>query len=240
MSDELIICIPGPWKNHTELNIAIVKSTDGEFMMADKFLMHPTGKDHVEIEFHEPDGQIANAFRIAGQGSLNDETLKATKHSKGVVFIFFPLDILSQRTRLEKYTNVMIRAGGIAVKLENTGIAHSSERWFSLLRSEDTFDLYTLCVTLVGDRKHYYSCGMHNFRLPDAQIPTDLDTGQAAALLNQFNDYQIAERPRLNSGETFSLTADGPVFRLRLIADERHPPDDLFHNPRRIWNLTRV
>ena len=52
--------------------------------------------------------------------------------------------------------------------------------------------------------------------------------------------WEILEKPLLESGHTFSLTADSPRFRLELLTDDRHPEDDLFHNPHGLWNLKRV
>ena len=93
---------------------------------------------------------------------------------------------------------------------------------------------------LIGEEGHYYSCGMHNFGLPDAQISTSFDSEEAADLLNQFNYYRIIEKPDLESGHTFSLTADSPYYRIELIMDNRNPEDHLFHNPHGLWNLTLV
>lgn len=240
MNDEMIVCIPGTWESRKDFIEAVITSTGGEFMFAGMILAHPRGKDHVELEFDEPYEQMAEAFNYAGQGKLSDETLNKIANHKSVAYVHFPLDIVSQRLRLVKFTEVISRCGGIAVKIENSGIAHEWERWFSLLRSDNPFDTYCVSVVLAGDGRHYHSCGMHSFGLPDAQISNDFEAQEAADLLNQFNYYRVVEKPGLDSGHTFSLTADSPRFRIELLTDERHPDDDLFHNPHGIWDLTRV
>jgi hypothetical protein len=240
MNDEMIVCIPGTWESRKDFLESIVLTTNGDFMFAGMILFHPKDKDHVELEFCEPYDQMAEAFAYAGQGKLTDETINTIARHKSVVYLHFPLDIESQRLRLAKFTEVISRSGGIAVKLETSGIAHEWERWFSLLRSENPFDHYCASVVLTGDERHYYSCGMHNFGLPDVQISRSFDMQEAADLMNQFNYYQIVEKPSLESGHTFSLTADSPRFRIELLMDERHPDDDLFHNPHGLWDLTRV
>ena len=240
MNDEMIICIPGTWESRKNFLEAIITSTGGEFMFAGMLLTHPGGKDHVGLDFYEPDDQMAEAFSCGGQGKLSDETLNRIVKHKSVVYLHLPLDIVSQRPRLVKFTEVISRCGGIAVKVENSGIAHEWERWFSLLRSDNSFDIYCASVVLAGDEQHFYSCGMHGFGLPDAQISNEVDSQEAADLLNQFNYYRVVEKPGLDSGHTFSLTADSARVRVELLPDERHPDDDLFHNPHGLWDLTRV
>jgi len=240
MNSEMIVCIPGTWERREGFLKAIVTTTSGEFMVAGLILAHPKGEDHVELEFYEPYDRMAEAFSYAGQGKLSDETLNKIAKHKSVVYLHFPLDIISQRLRLLKFTEVISRSGGIAVKLETSGIAHEWERWFSLLRSDNPFDLYCASVVLTGDEQYYYSCGMHNFGLPDSQTSRHFDIQEPADLMNQFNYYQVVEKPNLKSGHTFSLRADSPYFRINLLIDERHSEDDLFHNPYGLWDLTRV
>lgn len=240
MNQELIVCIPGPWESRKAFLEALIPTTRGEFMFAGMLLAHPKGNDHVQMDFFEPYDQMTEAFSYAGQGKLSQETLSRIAQHRSVVYLHFPLDIASQRLRVIKFTEVIQQCGGIAVKLETSGIAHEWERWFSLLRSENPFDTYCASAVLIADQAHYYSCGMHHFGLPDAQIPRTFDAEDAADLLNQFNYYRILEKPLLETGHTFSLTADSPRYRLELLTDHRHSEDDLFHNPHGLWNLTRV
>lgn len=61
-----------------------------------------------------------------------------------------------------------------------------------------------------------------------------------ADLINRFNSWRIHDRPALKSGETFSLSASEPPFRLELRPDTRHSGDTLFNNPDGVWFLTRA
>ncbi|HEY1084723.1 MAG TPA: hypothetical protein VGE29_20830, partial [Prosthecobacter sp.] len=136
-----------------------------------------------------------------------------------------------------KFTGVLRRAGGLAVKVESSGVAHEWDRWFSLL-SGSTFDAYCSAVTLIADSERYYSCGMHHFGLPESSLPRSIEIAAAADLMNRFNIYQIAEHPQLVSGHTFSTASDAPFYRLALSPDSRHDADDLFHNPHGVWDLS--
>jgi hypothetical protein len=202
-------------------------------------LAHPKGNDHVRLDFCDFDERMLQAFELGGQGKLTSLTLDEVALHRSVVYLHFPFDIVSQKARLLKFTGVLSKCGGIAVKLETSGIAHEWKRWFDLLESNNPFDTYCASVVLVGDERFYYSCGMHNFSLPDVQISNSLDGEYAADLMNRFNYWQIVEEPVLKSGHTFSLTADSEHFRLALLNDERHSEDDLFHNPSGVWELQR-
>jgi hypothetical protein len=109
----------------------------------------------------------------------------------------------------------LLDAGGMAVKVESSGIAHSGARWRELATSDDPFDHYTAFVTLIGRADCFYSCGMHSFGLPDSAVPRDIDIQEAAQLLNVFNRYLLVQSPALVDGHTFSVAADAPCFRLR-------------------------
>ena len=239
MDDELIVCVPGDWESREDFIGRVAAGTDGAFMLAGTILAHPRGQDHVELDFCDPDEEVAGAFEYGGQGRLTEETLARVAAHRSVAYLHFPRDFAAERLRLAKFTEVVAGCGGIAAMVETSGVAHEWERWFALLRSAEPFDHYCACVVLAGDERHFYSCGMHNFGLPDAQISREFGAPQAADVLNRFNYYQLSERPGLAPGHTFSLTADGPRFRLNLLPDLRHPGGDLFHNPRGLWEIAR-
>lgn len=208
----------------------------GQFMFAGGILADVVGKDHLPVEFTPADPHIGEAFEIAGQGKIPPSTLAEIKQHKSVVYLHFPINLQEERTRLIKFTKLLQRLGGHAVKVESSGISHSWDRWFKLLDGS-LFDLYCFAVVLIGDKGHYYSCGMHHFGLPECAVPTTVDLGEAADLMNRFNFWQVAERPTMASGHTFSLSEDAPVWRLDLKSDDRHETDHPFYNPNGVWIL---
>jgi hypothetical protein len=240
MTPEMMICIPGPWKDRTDFLQRVVAQTKGDFMFAGGILANPKGKDHVPLEFCEPYTDMRRAFELAGQGKLPVSVLDQVNAHQSVVYLRFPLDVIGQRGRLLKFTTVLRDVGGFAVKVESTGIAHAWDTWQNLLSSDNPFDQYRGVVVLIGDEQYFYSCGMHHFNLPDCQTSRQLPAEEAADTMNRFNYYQIVERPTLASGHTFSLTTDSPAYRLTLIADAKHGEDDFFRNPQGLWNMERV
>lgn len=237
MNQETILCIPGPWADRGAFVKAVASLEPmGEFMFAGSVLAHITEKDHVAVEFYGPTPQTRESFEIAGQGKLAEETLTSIAAHSGVVYLHFPIDVIGQRDRILKFTNVIREAGGFAVQVESSGIAHDWGRWLELL-SGDEYDVYCCFVSLIGDENEFYSCGMHHFDLPECSVPQSVDVGEAAALMNQFNMYQITDRPTFADGHTFGLEPGAPIFVLNHQADPRHAPEHLFYNNHGVWQM---
>jgi len=240
MSSELILCVPGLWRDRSDfLGRIITVDPKGQHMFAGGVLADVEAKDHVQAEFEEGIPQLARAFTIAGQGRLPAELLASLNRDPPVAFLHFPLDLTEQRGRILKFCGVLRDAGGLAVKLESSGVAHTWDRWFELLNGS-LFDLYCAAVVLVGGDDRYYSCGMHHFGLAECSASRAMPIDAAAELMNQFNFWRIAEHPNLAPGHTFSVSAQSPGFRLEQLPDSLHPSDDLFHNPHGVWRLDAV
>jgi hypothetical protein len=231
MDRELIIAIPGPWKDRSDFLSRLVTFTNGEFIFAGNFLVNPKANDHVIAELYEADPHLQRAFEYAGQGKLQQKTINAIAEHKTTIYLHFPLLVSSAQARLKNFTTAIRQIGGYALKIESSGNAHEWEVWDQILDSDNPFDLYRGFVTLIGDEDSYYSCGMHHFSLPDSQVSKQLDIDEAADLLNRFNYYRILENPLLEDGHTFSLSENSPWYKLSYIPDHRHEDDDLFHNP---------
>jgi uncharacterized protein YegJ (DUF2314 family) len=240
MKRELIICIPGPWRDRSDfIGRVITAEPKGRFMFAGMILADVEQKDHVSLEFCDSFPKMEEAFRIAGQGKLPDECLEQIRLHTSVVYLHFPINLQEQCERVAKFTLIVRQAGGIAVKVESAGVAHTWETWETRLRGS-LFDLYCCAIVLVGDKQSFYSCGMHHFGLPECEVPSYIGAASGADLINRFNSWQIGDRPAINSGETFSLAADELPFRLDLQTDARHSADNLFHNPHGVWVLRRA
>jgi hypothetical protein len=240
MAGEMILSIPGAWKDRTDFLERIVGvEPTGRYMFAGLLLADLEEKDHVPLEFAPSEPNLANAFRIAGQGKLPSDLLYDIERHTAVAYLRFPLAIPEQLARVQKYASVLRHAGGLAVKVESTGIAHGWDRWTALLAGSP-FDVYTAFVVLVGGGDHYYSCGMHHFGLPECAVPRSIPSGAAADLMNRFNFWRVIERPTLADGHTFSVAEGAPRFRMTLDPDTLHETGDPFFNEHGVWRLRGV
>lgn len=235
----IIVGVPGPWKERRDLLQALLGAHEGAYLLAGLVFMEVATKVCCQVDWYEHDDELRNAFTVAGQGKLSDALLDAVGAHESTVYLIFD-DAGYETARVAaRFAGALLRAGGIAVKVESAGVAHSPERWLEACDSEKAWDIYTLFVVLVGGEDRYYSCGMQNFALPDTQVPASLGTTVGAELLNFFNMYQLVETPDLVDGHTFSLGENAPRFRLR-----REPYDSSYeeplYNPNGLWVLTPV
>lgn len=239
MSKQIIIGIPGPWQTQSDIVTAIAKHSGG-FLFAGRVLMELATKQGFGVEIQAHDPNMRDAFVVAGGGRISDEDLAAIARHHHTLYALSSDASIEHARQMMRVGIALLNAGGIAVKVESSGLAHSAARWRELATSENLFDLYVAFVTLTGDSDCFYSCGMHNFGLPDATVPRDLDPQIAVQVLNVFNSYLLAESPAFADGNTFSTDTDSPRFVLHKSACHNYEPDDPFHNPYGMWNLKRV
>ena len=205
-------------------------------MFAGLILADVQERDHVGLEFHPRDPRMRRAFELALPGKLSDAVLSAVDTHASVVYIRVPPNLAEERTKVAKFTKLLQALGGLAIKVESAGVAHAWEHWHQLLAGTP-FDLYTAAITLVADSDYFYSCGMHNFSLPDCEVPRALGVEVAAELMNKFNYWQLTEKPVLEDRHTCSLTSTAPRYRVHRVSDSRHESNDPFYNPRGLWRL---
>lgn len=233
----VLLCIPGPWPDRSDfLKAVITQEPAGRFMYAGAILADLHEKDHVALEFAPMDAHMGHAFETAGQGRLDATTLAQVEQHRSVVYLHLDGDVRDQLGRIGKFTRLLQRVGGVAVKVESAGIAHTWDGWFGRLDGT-LFDVYCLMVVLIGGEAWYYSCGMHHFALPECALPRSVPVEEAAELMNQFNFYRIVEAPVLASGHTFSMSAQAPVHELMQMDDQQHEPGDPFFNEHGVWHL---
>ena len=233
---QIIIGVPGNWQNRTEIVQSIV-SRSGGFIFAGMVLMNTQTKKSHTLEVEEHNSQLQEAFRIAGGGHISPETLVAIGKHQFTLYVLSAGASVGEAKDMIKVGEALLGSGGLAVKVESSGVAHSAERWRAMTNSEDLFDLYTAFVTLIGGTDCFYSCGMHNFGLPDCTVSTGIAANEAASLMNRFNYYQVAESPNLQSGQTFSVDAASPHYKLTMESDTNYEEEHPFHNPFGVWHL---
>lgn len=187
MKREMILCIPGPWADRGAFLRQVVMAGAGRFIYTGVILADIRAKDNVGLEFCGPDTRMTKAFETAGQGKLPETCLAEIRGHASVVYLRAPLDLVAERERLVKFTGLLRSIGGIAVKVESAGVAHTWETWERRLKGS-LFDLYCAAIVLVGDKDTFYSCGMHHFGLPECEVPSSLGGAKGA-------DGSLAESP---------------------------------------------
>ena len=234
----IMIGVPGPWKDHGELYEAMRQAHGPPYFVTPNALWDMQSGTMCGIEIVDHVERLANTFRIAGQGELSQATLDAIAHHGTAVCVISDEVGYDAVRRVAKFGALLLQAGGYAVKVDSVGVAHEKERWLADCESENPFDIYALFVTLITADECYFSCGMHNFGLPDAAVESSVKMEESAHLLNVFNFYQLTESPEFIDGETFSVDPKARRFRLEKRPYMDYEPGSPLRNPHGMWYMT--
>lgn len=224
--------VPGPWNETQELCRALAErgfsNTPSETAAA---LPGTFGVEVVQ------DDHLTNGFTWGRQGPLAKEVLARVAICRSAAVVEFRGCLHEHASEVARLGRALRDAGGVAVRMEASGAASSWELWLDRLESGDLFRLYESAVLLVeDDGDTVFTCGMHQFDLPDAEVKMR-DSRAAIAWLDAFCLYQLAEQPTLMSGHTFRPDADAERRSFERWPDHRHQTDDGRHNPFGVWRF---
>lgn len=225
-----IIGVPGCWANRSDI-VASIATRSGGYLFAGDYMMKIGTDTAYKLEIYEHDPNLANAFSIAGRGRLRDVDLEAIRSHTFTLYLVVESGTIPAAQALLHVTRALILSGGIGVKVESAGTAHRVDQWEEFCADDRLDHLLWAYVVYVGDRGHYYSCGMHNFGYKDAIVEVDIPPDDAAKIIHAFLRYLLIENPIINDGETFSISEKAPRYRIFRESCTRFEVDNPFHNP---------
>lgn len=231
---EIVLCIPGPWADRSELVQSIVKDSGG-YIFAGMVLMHLETKQSYELEFCGPDERMASAFEASGPHWKNTAEMELISSHKSVCYLISKGGSIESAHSIMNAANALLDAGGYGVKVESTGLAHPPKDWKEQCKYNYLFkshSSYVVYITLEST----YSCGMHNFGLPDAIVESS-DSENPSELLRVFTHYLLSESPVIKEGQTFSVDSDSPAYRIKAHPPINYGESSLFNNPFGMWKL---
>lgn len=237
---EIVIGIPGKWSDRRELTSALmVASVESKgYSILGNFIMNVhTGKSF-GVEIYERDGNLAQSFEYAGTEKMDEMTLKEIDEHTAVVYIVAKTSGVEVIQDLVSAVSDVLRVGGLAVKIESTGIAHKKETWLQL--EENKFDLVQLhshFVTLVNYETFYSSFGMKNFGYPDILVPPTFSAEETNEVIGSLSFYMMSEQPVLQSGETYSNGIEAKFYRMDIKEDDRYDTKHVYYNPSGVVHL---
>ena len=236
---QIIIGIPGNWKNRTELIQAVATKSEG-YLMAGNIIYNSQKNIGFQVEVYDYEPNLKETFIYASRDSFQQSLLDEIDQHTYTVYIIADAESVEDVKEVVDVGVGLLKAGGLAVKIESSGVAYTKEDWNELHSNKEIFPLYSHFVTLIGEEECYFSCGMKAFGLPDVVTPSTIDPVEAADILNNFNLYNIIENPIFNNGETFSVGEDTPVLKITAINDYRYDQEDLFFNPFGLLELKQI
>ena len=234
----IILGIPGPWDTLDALAHAI--STTSTFRLDSAGLVRQSDQHRFQLELVEHDPTLRDSYAIANRQSLNEDDLARIAGHVQTAYLVCPGGTLDAAQDAMQAADILLAAGGYAVKVETSGIAHSAGEWHTqtLRSNEHVGALYITYVALVAGNGCYYSCGMHNLGLSDAVICGDLTAPEAGAVLRDFLMSVIHGQPGLTDGDVSLSDATEAQYTLTHEPCKTWPSDDPFYNPYGIWRLT--
>ena len=187
----------------------------------------------VEWVSNPRDGSFGQAFSF---GTVPEPERSAIDATPGALVLSLHADLHTACVPIVALVRVLARCGGLAVRIEESKLGFTIERWLELVSA---FDLYRAAVLALCGKADATSCGMHAFSLPDASVAIDGETDMAEArrLVDALNRFQIDEGPLLVNGQTFSPDAESPKRVLQRWPDAGYPEGHACHNPFGIWRM---
>lgn len=233
---KLVLCIPGPWTSREDLAREIAASVP-EYRFADGVLRDTLTGFACELVLQDADPDLEDDFRAAGPHWANTEAMADVGEHASVAYLAGPGGSRQEAEGMMLAGAALVDAGGLGVKVDSTGIAHGPAYWIDLCEQLDSLTAHRALVVFLTGRE-VYSCGMHNFGLPEAIVsPVGGDRREAADLLRAFTHYLFAHAPLLEDGHTFSVSEGTPVYRVRAVEAIDYGPASLFNNPYGAWRL---
>lgn len=239
-----VLCIPGNWKDRTELITAVVRANEGEFLMAGGVLMHLPSQEGFRVEIEGEESQLEQSFRVAGSWEeLGEAFYEEIKNHQQVLYISGNTGSLEGAKALAEAAQALLKAGGLGVKVETAGKAFTKAQWTTQLTDFQEANLYQMFVMtpITDEQGNYFSCGMHNLGAKDTYLKIegeDLET--AAELLDIFSYYQLLEQPIIKDGQTFGIAVGAPVYRIEKLSQQPYKGEELFKNPYGMWKLKKI
>ena len=234
---KIVIGVPGKWAVRTAIVNSIASDSDG-YLFVGSLMSHVESKEVCTLEIYDRDPELMQAYTLAGCGKISEEDLAAIDDHSHTLYVSGPGSSPVAARKLMSFANALLFCGGIAVKVESTGLAHSADQWRSLTADDSIAALMRAFVTFVGNNGSFYSCGMHNIGLPDATLSADVMPETAAMLLHTFLYYMASESPEIKDDETFAVDDRSPRYIVTKAQCTEFPDDNLFHNPHGVWHLT--
>jgi hypothetical protein len=225
--------VPGPWRTVSEI-VEFLETSGLPARPAHGGSIH-TGELRVDL-VEDPRG-FGPAMAHGRQGPLPAEIVEAAGACHHAALLEFGFVLQDAPGVVAQAGQKLRDAGGVAIRSEASGGASTWEQWLPRLERGLASDLVTATVVVVGsDRGGLFTCGMHAFDLPDAEIERP-DDNHGLEWLDALCFFQLDEQPVLATGHTFRPDADTPPRRLERWPDADHDVGDGRHNPFGRWRL---
>jgi hypothetical protein len=231
------MAVPGLWTDREQIVQQVVRQSKREFALFGGSLVRTSDLEHFPCDIIEHDPLLGGAFRLAARGRIPPAQLDQIARHTFTVYIRGKGGSIGAAQEMIKAATALVRAGGLAVKIESSGGALAPQEWSKRIDpAHQPAGVYWTYVTLIRSHERgAYSCGMHNFGLRDAITSVILDPAPLAGMMHNFLGLGIQQHP-LHDGERFT-DDNGLNYRITSEPCFAFPEGHLQHNPYGMWRL---
>lgn len=237
-----VIGVPGKWGSKDEI-LPLILATNEDFICAGSSLINTQTQALFELEVYGYNPDLKISYTYCGRKTFTEQDIRSIDEHTYTVYIIGEAGTPGLAYELLKAGNALLNAGGMAVKVESSGIAHLKQHWQRLMADNDIMALYQAFTTIAKSTQFYLSYGMQVMGYPEGQIffiGEDGENGEQLKVLDVFLTSVLIDQSILNSECTFSLSKHQIPYQLKHVYYDKYPEDDLFFNPQGIWQLTQV
>ena len=194
------------------------------------------GGGSVGVFPHPPDGEFPVIFATGCRQPLSGPERRRIATYKVNVCLVAPGGCSDAVRRMLIAAGAVVRAGGLGVFVDNSGMAHRPDGWLAVADNAMVNSVFLALVTVFPSRDELQSVGMQMIGLRDAVIPQTGDRNSDYEMLNDFLEYSLISGVAIAHGD-FVGDEGGPRYRLRREASPLFPPGSPLHNPYGQWRL---
>ena len=238
---DIVLAVPGAWLSRAEIVTSLARKGRG-FRLAGETPINPATEEIFDLEIAGHDPELMEAFIPVGRGQLSLQDFAALDNHTFTLYLTGPGGSLEMAKSIMDAAAALLRAGGMAVRVESSGAVHNAGQWLNCVRYQDSdiAALFHAFVILNRQDNQFFSCGMHNLGFRDGAILVKNSPDEPVQTLQTFLHYLLQESPDLRDGTIFSTQPGLPHYRLKGDTCKVYPPGDLLHNPYGLWRLNRV
>src|SRR3712207_2707292 len=137
----LVIGVPGTWDATTSVDLVRGLLERGYLMtggLGGLVLEAETQRPlPFEVDVQGPDPRLRSAFEAVSGGQLSKAVLsKIARHTMTLYAVTYEPPSAELCLQVMRFANLLLELGGLAVKVDTAGVAHSAQRWRELLTLE--------------------------------------------------------------------------------------------------------
>ncbi|MDB5297010.1 MAG: hypothetical protein JWO31_2993 [Phycisphaerales bacterium] len=145
----IVFAIPGKWSDRTDLVARLAAAPGGYVVDGPTVRDANTGRAYgCDLRPRVPG--LADAFFAAGGGRIRRADALAVGNHASVVRLTGFGGSVAAAVEMMRVATVVLAAGGIAVLVESSGLAHTADEWLNLAGGRDPGAVYWAYVTLVA------------------------------------------------------------------------------------------